>query len=170
MKRLLIGLLAMSSLSAFAGDIVNKRNGELLRLSFDSAQKSVSIERINSDGVSLGTIYKGVDALEKNINTEAAREKARVKSLMPSTKELIDAELEPAWGKIFVYALGVPFVGAIEGLELSYRLPKKLIVNHQVKSDIETLETAIKTDSSADVTNRQFNRLFNNYIMFQSFA
>ena len=145
----LIGLLGLLSVSALAGEIQNRKTGELIQFTADFHRSVLSIDSTVSG---LGV---------RDITLVGYQAKKSEVKFYEYTRSICSEENDPQSNCIIFFTI-IP-IGyiplAVETLIFPVQLSVKLIQNSEYKKDIKVLRKAISTDELVTVNNRRFERI-----------
>lgn len=154
MKKLLIGLLVLTSITSFAGSIENKKSGQII--SFDiieeGGDKLLVVDATDAGRKKVTILLKNVDAKLEN---RLSKENESFDPVFMITKECERNVVQLAshgCGVAIVFALGFDL------LTLPITLPAKLIHAKVIKKDFNKINEAIYRDY-VEVNPRRFNRI-----------
>ena len=152
MKKLLIGLLVLTSISAFAGELINRSSQE--KIVFTVSEDNKSIEVASTRNSLPSTIYiDSVDRGRTNTNYFAVTD-ARIELMRG------DGELFWNWVPINVVNFTVMIGAHASDLVLApFKGVISLVKNGKYKKDYKVLIKAINTDATFEVGNKRFNRI-----------
>jgi hypothetical protein len=142
MKKLLIGLLALSSLSTLAGTLENKTSGEYLNFELNEQDQKLIIVSTSPNVPNKTIDLMKVDKSHSSINVFAGSSIVR---------EWSD-EGNPG---LFL----APVLVGYDLLLLAVKAPVKAIENNKLNKDFETLMSAINSNETIVVPSKRFNRI-----------
>jgi hypothetical protein len=143
MKKLLIGLLALSCFSTFAGEITNRKTNETIKFSLENGQLIIDGSLA---GLPLHQIP--VEESESKINS-------RVKYVgSPDSLYVITSEIADEFNPI-----GIVLSFALETVVLPVRAPVYVVKTKQMKNDIDLIKKTISSSEVVFINDSQFNRI-----------
>lgn len=161
MKKLVTALVALSSLSVFAGTLENKQTGEYLEFDYDAEKKELTMTSTSTNTNS--HVFK-----VKKLN----RMKYSGVNLFGTT---VGACEEFWWNYqrngadytacMLVPLANIPGIGAavVDTAMLPVKLPLHLLKEAKYKADYKKLKKAILSDEVIRVSNKRFKRIENVY-------
>jgi hypothetical protein len=152
MKKLLVGLLVLGSISSFAGELISRKSLERIEFNLDSTTNTLSV-------VSYTPLVESKDILLKNLkkNRSSIKLFAAISGIKDpqgyySTWET--DSLEGQWGPG-----AYPFAAIYDIALLPFKAPIKVLKNKQLKKDYTKLLQAINSNNEVKVSLKRFERI-----------
>lgn len=152
MKKILIGILALGSMSAFAGTIINKSSGQLISLEI---QESNGSKVVLIDGSSAGVKNRTIVLENMNIELKSSADK-RDKTFDPVFMATTGCH---EGSQVNDCGVGVIFAVGFDLVTLPITVPLKLIHTSRVKNDLKLILRSLYKDETVEVNSRKFNRI-----------
>ena len=179
MKTLFVIMIAFCSVSAFAGEAINKVSGDRLIISVDRVASTATITLKESTTVSQKTVSLASFEKEKAIGVGLVKTRASLTDscgpcgpangnpqiLYRLSYELFaetKAEFNHVWVGYFIPGYNVIMIATnlIETVALPVNLTRKMLRNSYVRRDLKLINALLNSDESIEIGSKQFRRLF----------
>lgn len=169
MKKIIIGLLALTSVSVFAGTIVDRSNGNYLEFTKISDAEIVltsNVRDFKEERIALDTIKVVASNLNFDWNDSIWLGAYAATRDGLGLDEIGDSDLSVILQTIVIPFYSIPTITtmAIDLAALPITAPLRLLKRAQNKRDRNVLMKASMTEKSIKVTSKRFRRIFNELV------
>ena len=152
MKKLLIGLLALGTITAYAGTITNKSSGQVISLEIHEQNNS---KVVLIDGSNAGLRNRTIVLENMNIELKSSADK-RDRGFDPifmAANGCNEGSQVNDCGFGLVFAIGFDLV------TLPVTVPLKLIHSSRIKNDLKLIHRSLYKDETIEINSRKFSRV-----------
>lgn len=159
MKNLLIGFITLSTVSAFAGELINKSTGETLRLTLNAQTQEVEILSSSSKLANKKISLLRISKEESDINLLSVNDAAS--DNIYDGMDCVGGDTGCVVYSFIIPIYDIPRLAAVvaDAAVLPVRGPIKLIQNMNYNQDFAQLQRAINSSETITISNGRFQRI-----------